>query len=64
MAVDGEEDTESVAEPIKVSTSGPRLSRRESYRTDKKFQVRPTPKTHFRARGEAKKMGCKPHRRR
>lgn len=61
MAVDGEEAS---GEGKKVSTSGPRLSRRESYRTDKNFQVRMTPKTHFRARGEAKKMGCKPHRRR
>lgn len=31
MEVDGE--------PVKVSTSGPRFSRRESYRTDKGFQV-------------------------
>lgn len=32
MEVDG-------AAPQKVSTSGPRLARREAYRTDKGFQV-------------------------
>ncbi|KAM0752566.1 hypothetical protein T439DRAFT_178058 [Meredithblackwellia eburnea MCA 4105] len=48
----------------KVSTSGPRMSRREKYRTSKGFQIRLTPKTHFRAKGEGKRMGCKPHRRR
>lgn len=63
MAID-ESTTEDPRAKVKISTSGPRLSRRESYRTDKNFQVRMTPKTHFRNRGETKKMGCKPHRRR
>ncbi|KAK4051068.1 hypothetical protein OIO90_004808 [Microbotryomycetes sp. JL221] len=48
----------------KVSTSGPRLSRREQYRSDKRFQVRLPSKTVFRASGEKKRMGCKPKRRR
>ncbi|KWU41200.1 hypothetical protein RHOSPDRAFT_37257 [Rhodotorula sp. JG-1b] len=48
----------------KISTSGPRMSRREAYRSSKGFTVKQTPKTHFTARGEKKRMGCKPHRRR
>ncbi|GAA5884731.1 hypothetical protein JCM3774_005905 [Rhodotorula dairenensis] len=51
-------------EPTKISTSGPRMSRREAYRSSKGFTVKQTPKTHFTARGEKKRMGCKPHRRR
>lgn len=56
--------TATAAEPTKVSTSGPRLSRREQYRTDKRFQVRLPSKTVFRGKGEKKRMGCKPKRRR
>lgn len=41
MQVDGEP-----AEKQKVSTSGPRLSRRESYRADKKFMIR-LPRSEF-----------------
>lgn len=57
MEVDGEEKEKKdgegeEVEKGKVSTSGPRLSRRESYRTDKGFQIRLTRKTEFRARGE------------
>ena len=55
MELDGAE-----VETGKISTSGPRFARRESYRTDKGFQVRLTRKTEFRARGESKRMGCKP----
>ncbi|GAA5983568.1 hypothetical protein JCM10908_000339 [Rhodotorula pacifica] len=51
-------------EKEKISTSGPRMSRREAYRSSKGFTVKQTPKTHFTARGEKKRMGCKPHRRR
>ena len=59
MDVEGES-----ADKVKVSTAGPRLSHRESYKASKGFTVRQAPKTHFRARGEKKRMGCKPHRRR
>ncbi|KAI5476333.1 hypothetical protein MNV49_007846 [Pseudohyphozyma bogoriensis] len=48
MEVEGEEKKEEEGEKKKVSTSGPRLSRRESYRADKGFQIRLAPKTHFR----------------
>ncbi|GAA5864584.1 hypothetical protein JCM8547_005589 [Rhodosporidiobolus lusitaniae] len=48
----------------KVSTSGPRMSRRESYRSSKGFTVKQTPRTLFLAKGEKKRMACKPHRRR
>lgn len=103
MEVEGEAPAEGSAEGAKVSTSGPRLSRRENYKSSKGFQIRLTPKTHFRgeyfsvwqpmvrsrawfwsagrgsgsgggflltllcpttARGEGKRMGCKPQRRR
>jgi hypothetical protein len=37
----------------KISTSGPRMSRREAYRSSKGFTVKQTPKTHFTARGES-----------
>jgi hypothetical protein len=39
--VEGEEKV-----PVKVSTSGPRMSRRESYRADKKFMIR-LPRSKF-----------------
>ena len=47
---DGEKEEEGEGEGKggKVSTSGPRMSRREQYKTTKNFQVRLTPKTHFR----------------
>ncbi|GJN90614.1 hypothetical protein Rhopal_003626-T1 [Rhodotorula paludigena] len=69
MEVDGTASTSGAQaggdEPkAKVSTSGPRMSRRESYRSSKGFTVKQTPKTHFRAAGEKKRMGCKPQRRR
>ncbi|GAA5901117.1 hypothetical protein JCM6882_006123 [Rhodosporidiobolus microsporus] len=48
----------------KVSTSGPRMSRREAYRSSKGFTVKQTPRTMFTAKGEKKRQGCKPHRRR
>ncbi|KAK4054592.1 hypothetical protein OIV83_001086 [Microbotryomycetes sp. JL201] len=65
MHIDGSEADESKDQtPAKISTSGPRLSRREQYRTDKRFQVRLPSKTVFKARGETKRMGCKPKRRR
>ncbi|GAA5888255.1 hypothetical protein JCM5296_000248 [Sporobolomyces johnsonii] len=64
MEVDGTASTSTAEPPKKVSTSGPRLSRRESYRASKGFTVKQTPTTQFRARGEKKRMGCKPQRRR
>lgn len=48
MDVEGEEpavaegEGSAEKEKEKVSTSGPRLTRRESYRSDKKFQIRLT----------------------
>ncbi|KAK4702589.1 hypothetical protein P7C70_g3629, partial [Phenoliferia sp. Uapishka_3] len=53
MEVDGSAAVEGDAEAEgedngKVSTSGPRMSRRETYRTAKKFQVRLKPNTLFR----------------
>ncbi|GAA5831906.1 hypothetical protein JCM5353_008139 [Sporobolomyces roseus] len=63
MQVEGEE-SESKEPQAKVSTSGPRVSRRESYRSSKGFKVKQTPTTLFTARGEKKRMGCKPKRRR
>lgn len=42
---EGEEEDKVVVmekEKEKISTSGPRLTRRESYRADKKFQIRLT----------------------
>ena len=36
-----------VVEKDKISTSGPRLTRRESYRSDKKFQIRLTRSQSF-----------------
>lgn len=58
MEVDGTASTSGAQaggdEPkAKVSTSGPRMSRRESYRSSKGFTVKQTPKTHFRAAGES-----------
>ncbi|KAM0791222.1 hypothetical protein ACM66B_005703 [Microbotryomycetes sp. NB124-2] len=65
MQIDGGEGSQANEQgSVKVSTSGPRLSRREQYRTDKRFQVRLPSKTVFKARGEQKRMGCKPKRRR
>ncbi|GAA5920574.1 hypothetical protein JCM1841_005741 [Sporobolomyces salmonicolor] len=64
MEVDGTASTSTAEPPKKVSTSGPRLSRRESYRASKGFTVKQTPTTQFRARGEKKRMACKPQRRR
>lgn len=40
----------------KISTSGPRMSRREAYRSSKGFTVKQTPKTHFTARGESESL--------
>ncbi|POY74616.1 hypothetical protein BMF94_2377 [Rhodotorula taiwanensis] len=60
-AADGETKPE---DDKKISTSGPRMSRREAYRSSKGFTVKQTPTTHFRSKGEKKRMGCKPHRRR
>ncbi|GAA6006760.1 hypothetical protein JCM10207_009086 [Rhodosporidiobolus poonsookiae] len=48
----------------KPSTSGPRMSRREAYRSSKGLTVKQTPRTHFLSKGEKKRKGCKPHRRR
>ncbi|GAA5942180.1 uncharacterized protein JCM15063_002032 [Sporobolomyces koalae] len=62
MQVEGEETSEEPAQ--KVSTSGPRVSRREAYRSSKGFKVKQTPRTLFTARGEKKRQGCKPKRRR
>ncbi|BGP32261.1 hypothetical protein JCM10296v2_004042 [Rhodotorula toruloides] len=56
--------TDSSAPKPKISTSGPRMSRREAYRSSKGFTVKQTPRTHFTAPGEKKRKGCKPHRRR
>ncbi|BGP24826.1 hypothetical protein Rt10032_c09g3776 [Rhodotorula toruloides] len=55
---------DSSAPKPKISTSGPRMSRREAYRSSKGFTVKQTPRTHFTAPGEKKRKGCKPHRRR
>jgi len=52
MQVEGEE-SESKEPQAKVSTSGPRVSRRESYRSSKGFKVKQTPTTLFTARGES-----------
>ncbi|GAA5881732.1 hypothetical protein JCM16303_006429 [Sporobolomyces ruberrimus] len=60
----GEEKEEDKEPQAKISTSGPRVSRRESYRSSKGFKVKQTPTTLFTARGEKKRMGCKPKRRR
>ncbi|SCV72086.1 BQ2448_4780 [Microbotryum intermedium] len=60
MAVDGQDnqaETSEASPKPKVSTSGPRMTRREVFRTEKKFMVRPTPKTVFPARGEKKRTG-------
>ncbi|SCZ88361.1 BZ3500_MvSof-1268-A1-R1_Chr2-1g04360 [Microbotryum saponariae] len=58
MAVDGEQaETSEPAPKQKISTSGPRMTRREVFRTEKNFMVRPTPKTVFPARGEKKRTG-------
>ncbi|GAA6016048.1 hypothetical protein JCM11491_000652 [Sporobolomyces phaffii] len=57
----GEQDAEPKA---KISTSGPRVSRRESYKASKGFTVKQTPTTLFTARGQKKRQGCKPKRRR
>ncbi|GAA6040925.1 hypothetical protein JCM8097_003190 [Rhodosporidiobolus ruineniae] len=69
MEVDGTASTSastSTSEPAggKVSTSGPRMSRREAYRSSKGFTVKQTPRTLFPSTGEKKRKGCKPHRRR
>ncbi|BGP16243.1 hypothetical protein JCM10213v2_004241 [Rhodosporidiobolus nylandii] len=67
MAVEGEQpeaSTSTSEPPKKVSTSGPRMSRREAYRSSKGFTVKQTPRTHFPSKGEKKRSGCKPHRRR
>ncbi|GAA5845527.1 hypothetical protein JCM9279_003063 [Rhodotorula babjevae] len=68
MEVEGEASTsdkpaEAAPKP-KISTSGPRMSRREEYRASKGITVKQTPRTHFPAMGEKKRMGCKPMRRR
>jgi len=52
MQAEGEE-SESKESQAKVSTSGPRVSRRESYRSSKGFKVKQTPTTLFTARGES-----------
>jgi len=52
MQVEGE-DSASKEPQAKVSTSGPRVSRRESYRSSKGFKVKQTPTTLFTARGES-----------
>lgn len=73
MAIDGEQPTgteqatatATTEDPSsKPSTSGPRLSRRETYKTDKGFMVRLPSKTVFRARGQKALKTGKPHRRR
>ncbi|GAA5820371.1 hypothetical protein JCM11251_005599 [Rhodosporidiobolus azoricus] len=64
MEVEGEAGPSTGEPPKKVSTSGPRMSRREAYRSSKGFTVKQTPRTQFTAKGEKKRKGCKPHRRR
>ncbi|GAA5899958.1 DUF2423 domain-containing protein [Sporobolomyces salmoneus] len=65
MQVEGEPTATEEEEPKqKISTSGPRVSRREAYRSSKGFKVKQTPTTLFTARGEKKRMACKPKRRR
>ncbi|GAA5935470.1 hypothetical protein JCM3775_006281 [Rhodotorula graminis] len=65
MEVEGEASTSAEPAPKpKISTSGPRMSRREEYRASKGMTVKQTPRTHFPAMGEKKRMGCKPMRRR
>lgn len=44
----------------KISTSGPRMSRREAYRSSKGFTVKQAPKTVFRAKGEGQSFLCPP----
>ncbi|GAA5962926.1 hypothetical protein JCM3765_005923 [Sporobolomyces pararoseus] len=61
MEVEGEKSEEPKQ---KISTSGPRVSRREAYKASKGFKVRQTPTNIFTARGERKRQGCKPKRRR
>lgn len=53
MAVDGETAESAPAEKEKIKTSGPRMSRREAYRSSKGFTVKQTPRTHFTAKGES-----------
>ncbi|GAA6060980.1 hypothetical protein JCM10212_000666 [Sporobolomyces blumeae] len=62
MQVEGSTSDDKPAQ--KVSTSGPRVSRREAYRSSKGFRVKQTPRTLFTAKGEKKRQGCKPKRRR
>ncbi|GAA5823416.1 hypothetical protein JCM3770_000732 [Rhodotorula araucariae] len=65
MDVEAEASTlEEPAPKPKISTSGPRMSRREEYRASKGFTVKQAPRTHFPALGEKKRKGCKPMRRR
>ncbi|TNY18289.1 hypothetical protein DMC30DRAFT_418974 [Rhodotorula diobovata] len=67
MDVEAEASTSAPAEAApkpKISTSGPRMSRREEYRASKGLTVKQTPRTHFPAMGEKKRKGCKPMRRR
>ena len=54
MEVEGEapSSAESAPKP-KISTSGPRMSRREEYRASKGRTVKQTPRTHFPAMGES-----------
>jgi len=57
MDVEGEASTsdkpaEAAPKP-KISTSGPRMSRREEYRASKGITVKQTPRTHFPAMGES-----------
>lgn len=59
-----EQAEEGGGEKPKISTSGPRVSRREAYRSSKGFTVKQTPTTLFTARGQKKRQGCKPKRRR
>jgi hypothetical protein len=53
MAVDGETAETAPVEKEKIKTSGPRMSRREAYRSSKGFTVKQTPRTHFTAKGES-----------
>ena len=56
MDVEAEASTSAPAEAApkpKISTSGPRMSRREEYRASKGLTVKQTPRTHFPAMGES-----------
>ncbi|BGP48324.1 hypothetical protein JCM10450v2_004196 [Rhodotorula kratochvilovae] len=64
MDVEAEASTSEPAPKPKISTSGPRMSRREEYRASKGFTVKQAPRTHYPAIGEKKRKGCKPMRRR